>query len=763
MTLAKPTGIPLIIHVNNVQNELGCILAMRPFLHEKYSHLTNNDLTTLCNQSVQWHDEGKKHKTWQDACARDFEVYHSLKDKTKFRAENLRKAQLRHEMASLVQTEKANLPTVVKVAIAAHHGKLNHRDKDRWKNDDGGRFASLWKYFENEQDIDCEPENEFEAKIRSRYEYSAIRSLLQLADHRASAREEGEILPCFEPFIYTFPHPKPRGVQNVIKDIQDLSFAILRAPTGAGKTDACLLWAKHQIDSSRADRLVIAMPTRFTANSLAISVAESLGSTGLYHSTSYYQLTKNQILTEEKKRFISKEQELARLLCTPITVTTIDHLCMCLTGTREEHHTTFFNLANSCLVIDEADFYDSFTQENIIVLLSALRILKVPVLLMSATIPDALISVYEKSGNPVEKIFDVQPELTLDVSLSITKIEDEKPKVTIGQRVSAEIAEDIDDLLKTALQQPTIIYANTVRRAQMYYWYLKQFTDDIVIYHSRFTEPDKAKKEEKLLAMMGKVAWEKEQAHGIAILTQIGEISVNISANCMISEWCPIDRLIQRIGRLARFEEIPQVCNGVLHLIEPLKNNIRYPAPYGSFQSNKGWTESPYLTATFNKFTDISYTKTELLKLVNEVYNSALLITPEATANAYEFRNLIKSNWLILPAWEAEQEDTAVQNWKSRDIGSQSMIYYEGTWELLSDDSVTSFKNTRERREFDITNGINIPTWELHQADEDGKISKRNFQIGLYDLEDLWVINNRKYYDSFGVGLCFNPPSNDFD
>ena len=44
-----------------------------------------------------------------------------------------------------------------------------------------------------------------------------------------------------------------------------------------------------------------------------------------------------------------------------------------MTGTREDHHAIFFNLAHSCLVIDEADFYDDFTQQNIVMLLRALR------------------------------------------------------------------------------------------------------------------------------------------------------------------------------------------------------------------------------------------------------------------------------------------------------------------------------------------------------------------------------------------------------
>src|SRR5262249_38061566 len=162
---------------------------------------------------------------------------------------------------------------------------------------------------------------------------------LQLIDHRASAFEQGEALPPLIPFSYRFPYIQKRGVQLVIEELWDEPFAILRAPTGAGKTDAALLWAQHQIDCERADHVVIAMPTRFTANALAISTVENLSATGLYHSSAWYQRLKDKkhpTLTE--KRFIDKEQELARKLEVPCAVTTIDHLCICLTGTREDHH-----------------------------------------------------------------------------------------------------------------------------------------------------------------------------------------------------------------------------------------------------------------------------------------------------------------------------------------------------------------------------------------------------------------------------------------
>ena len=119
---------------------------------------------------------------------------------------------------------------------------------------------------------------------------------------------------------------------------------------------------------------------------------------------------------------------------------------------------------------------------------------------------------------------------------------------------------NVEHLLRPALDgKPAIIYANTVQRAQRYYrWFLGNGAspNDVVLYHSRFTEPDKIAIEEKLRGMLGKEAWETGKQRGVAILTQIGELSVNISADYMLSELCPLDRLVQRVGRLARFFQI---------------------------------------------------------------------------------------------------------------------------------------------------------------------------------------------------------------
>src|SRR5947209_4382539 len=371
--LAKPTGITLDEHVGNLIAQAELLFKSRSFVLDKYRKFTGEDFASAVRDSAKWHDAGKKHPHWQTPCQLDYAKYQTFseweKRKKRNFATNLQKVPIRHELASLefIHRKDAKVSLPVRVAVASHHGKLSRRDKHRkrWFDERYPEFEKFWKEFTN-LDANVRRTN-FNEVIKQRYRFAGVRAWLQMVDHRASAFEQEEELPDFFKFDYKFPYDKKRGVQKAIEELWNEPFAILRAPTGAGKTDAALLWAQRQVEQHRADRVIFAMPTRFTANALSISKIKDLSAIGLYHSSAWYKRRVGQPdLSDDINKLIDKEQELARKLEMPCVVTTIDHLCLCLTGTREDHHAIFFGLANSCVVIDEADFYDGFTQANIV-------------------------------------------------------------------------------------------------------------------------------------------------------------------------------------------------------------------------------------------------------------------------------------------------------------------------------------------------------------------------------------------------------------
>ena len=743
---AKSDGITTVeAHVQHLQDEREGMLPFRSFVMRKYLERTGRDLNKMLHRSIVWHDEGKRDPKWQYHC----------------RTNTLRNVHVRHELISLVAMHKQGVEasSPVRAAIAAHHGKLSFRHEKRWQErPEFTKFKQhgLWAEFRQMGDR----AEDIEDAIRKRYEFAGPRSLLQLMDHRASASEGGDQLPPFHAFCYTFPYKgNERGVQKKIEDLWDVPFAILRAPTGSGKTEAALLWAQHQIISGRADRLIIAMPTRFTANALAVSDPNAMSTRGLYHSTSRFVNTRSGQNDPDVQRIAVKEQEMARLLETPITVTTIDHLCICLTGTREDHHGIFFNLAHSCVVIDEADFYDAFTQQNIIVLLTVLRLLDVRVLMMSATVPDSAVQLFSASGFDIPAVFEDESD-------------SDRVRCRLTRQGQVSEPEEIASLLQRALAgKPTIIYANTVRRAQEYYrWFQRKdpaFTrENVVLYHSRFTEPDKQRKEQLLYDKLGNEAWKNPEAvHGVAILTQIGELSVNISADLMISDLCPIDRMAQRVGRLARFHSKV----GELFLIEPTYTNKSgakelYPAPYGNWQNGVGWTISDILLHSDKLLVEGDYTPRRFADLVNQLYPDAnLLLSQKIRDNTAELEKRIELNWLILPNLKVEEDADQVGNWQSRNIPPQKTLYanYKISGIDLSGNAAPTTWNAF--REFELKHGIQCPIYEFNKAADNGLLYKDRdhtvFQIGEDHTEEIWTVPSQ-YYD-FELGLHLTDEESD--
>jgi len=745
--LAKPTGVALDEHISNLLGEVSQLVASRPFVCQKYKELVGENLEKEIKLSARWHDEGKKDKVWQDACQLDYEEFL----RTGKYGYNLKKSGVRHEMVSLelIKNAKANVSLAVKVAVAAHHSKLSHKHRDRWL--DREEFKEFWDEFVAKSNCFRASDKEaLEKAIKLRYQFAGPRALLQLVDHRASAMEKNELLPKLTAFSYNFPYQEKRGVQLLIEKLWDEPFAILRAPTGAGKTDAALLWAKHQIEQGRADRLIIAMPTRFTANALHINITENLANTGLYHSSAWYQRVKNQSNFQwDKKIFIDKEQDLARRLESSAVITTIDHLCIALTGVREEHHAAFFNLAHSCLVIDEADFYDDFTQHNIVILLKVLKLLKVPVLVMSATIPESVKTLYEQSGFAVSQIYEEKKDY-------------EKPKCFVKRYGKVETPNDIVEFLERGLKgEPMIIYANTVKSAQTFYsWFKNNNCKDLILYHSRFTEPDKATIENKLITMLGAKAWEEGQSKGVAILTQIGEISVNISADLIISELCPMDRLVQRVGRGARFTKRKDKKENVIAeviIIDPYRINKKknqqclYPAPYGSYNYLVGWESAKALEKTNQLLVTGTYSAKSFIELVNEVYPTIEKELPHIKVNKRALEKCITTNWLILPVENVENDDDNTKDWCSRDIPPQKTIFANYKESLVWKEGIKTFRNMSQRREFEIRHGIKCHNYEFNDAVKKDLVEKVSFTIGEELNEDLFLVKEEHYNSEIGL------------
>jgi len=747
LILGKPSGISLIDHTNNVLLEAEYLMHLFKNTNKKYTKFTGVELSKRVKGACQYHDEGKKNKVWQQACQDDYKNFlswqssnsgKSFREYSKIKrdeaGQNLRKTGIRHEIFSLLQHKKSNFSNYVKVAIAAHHNKLNYKNEERWTKKNGKEKweegLELWKYFKSLEG--CAELSKFKETALKFYLYSGVRSYLQIADHRASAKESEDPYPQINEFQYTFKEEwKKRPVQLLADKYWEDELLLLRAPTGAGKTDAALIWAAKQIENEKADRLIIAMPTRFTSNALAINTASTLSSSGLYHSSAwfnrYHKPIKDRIISEKDAK---KEHETARLLLTPVTICTIDHLMMSITLTREDHHTILFNLSNSCVVIDEADFYDEFTQANILVLLEYLKQLHVPVMIMSASLPESCLELYRKTGYKIDAIREDISDIDL-------------PRCTIKSKTDYAEIDELNDLLEQCIKiGKAIIYANTVSRAMEFFEWFKKRNIQPILYHSRFTEPDKLKKEEDLIRNLGNEAWKNGKAKGIAILTQIGEMSVNISADFMISELCPIDRLVQRAGRLCRFDKNKV---GELHVIVPKKSELIYPAPYGTYIPKKGWEPIEALTQTLELLELKTYSARDFVNFVNIIYLKIKDFSEKSISNSRNLKWLFLYNWIIGQREISKDDDDNTTFWKSRDIVNNNTVF-------IKRPEKSFFSYWSDFQAFKCENSIELPRYLVEKGIKLNKIDIVKIYINNYDTIETAYCAREGVYSS-NVGL----------
>ena len=751
IVLAKPSGITLEQHNKDVVKESLSICQVLPASLSKYSKMVGKNLTNLLCASAEWHDEGKKHNKWQTACWKDYQNYKVWKTKNpegnflKYSkechdeaGENLRKNNFRHEMESLrIVVPQDDLLRSQIVAIAAHHAKLGRRYEDKWKACEA--YRSIWNEFRRTSSS-ITLRNDFSLLCSAHMEYDAIRGLLQLADHRASAKEETENISCLELFSYTFPYTQKLGVQKIVEDNWKKDLLLLRAPTGAGKTDAALLWASKQIKAQRADRLIFAMPTRFTANAISVNVSKELGQTGLYHSSAWSAISDRVKNNEISLSDALNQHKMARCLLSPITVCTIDHLLMSLTMTREDYHLICYNLANSCVVIDEADFYDDFTLANIQYLLKVLHEWKVPVLIMSASLPDSSLSLYQSTGYKIDSI--------LEDSHDVNNI---RKRFEIKDIIDYNEFKDIDPLIEKCFEIGNgILYMNTVDSSIALYKHIcsdkkrtKEEIENVHLYHSRFTEPDKLKKEKEIINALGKKAWEEGTAKGIIIMTQIGEMSINISSEIMISELCPIDRMIQRTGRLCRFSD----DMGSLYILIPYRNKTIYPAPYGILENNC-WIPSKAFLMTKDVLHLKSYSSDDMTFLLNNVYKEKFKFSSEAKRNVGELEKMFKYNWLICPKDVSDEDDVESKEWRSRNIVYQDDVF-------VCPPPTHQFRNYSEFLEYKLLYAISLPEYlvikgknKLNRIDPGYEV-----KIGKNSIVRLNVVRTGFYDDKKGLDL----------
>lgn len=361
---------------------------------------------------------------------------------------------------------------------------------------------------------------------------------------------------------------------------------ILNAGCGEGKTAAALLFAQKWMRQDRIDRIILTLPTKFTANNLFRDLTEKYGIPreliGITHGDSMEFL--KQLSEEEDEESLLAQQFENSFYARPVTISTVDHLLMSLYHGYRYADRAFSNVASSLVVFDEVHYYENTTLRAIGEAMKTLTRLKVPHMVMTATIPSSVrfkMNRLHRSGSEFSAYSFLQAPSSVPDSSEPKRpfeiVRQDSPFFTEEGEVSQKLLEMLEQ--NSHLRQ--IIYVNQVERAKKVYRALQKLgvCDNLVCHHAGFISKHRQLKE-RLIRVLFKSREDRtdkeidelakcEELAGydlvnsdecVLVSTQVSELSLDISADVMYSELAPVDSLVQRGGRLHRNGWSPVAC-----------------------------------------------------------------------------------------------------------------------------------------------------------------------------------------------------------
>ncbi|MFF4128332.1 CRISPR-associated helicase Cas3' [Microbispora rosea] len=418
------------------------------------------------------------------------------------------------------------------------------------------------------------------------------------------------------------PRPSQVMVMDVARRMGGPGLVIVEAPMGEGKTKTSLLAAEILAARFGADGVFVGMPTQATSDPIFSQVREWAGKVvpglesqvTLLHGKRRFNREWQALLEEAGdspddiygtvdedalygmssfdvgevlERRAPAEWFLGskRGLLTPLVVGTIDQLLFAATRTKHVM-LRMAGLAGKVVILDEVHAADVYMSQFLLEGLRWLGQARVPVVLLSATLPPdqrrALVGSYlagaaSSEDPPVlnmpapvgypnvtavwldesgpQGLVEHCPSWRSDLSVRVEVLPESPQAVsTSGASAGAVVA-----LLADRLDDGgcALVIRNTVDRAQETYQALRaQFGDDVLLLHGRLHAAHRADRTETGLARLGPSA--EPRPRTILVATQLAEQSFDVDADILVTDLAPIDLLLQRIGRLHRHNGVPR-------------------------------------------------------------------------------------------------------------------------------------------------------------------------------------------------------------
>ena len=363
---------------------------------------------------------------------------------------------------------------------------------------------------------------------------------------------------------------------------------LLEDVTGAGKTEAAMMLAYRLMEQGLAEGFFIGLPTMATANAMYKRVAE------VYRKL--FTGNANLVLAHGHKKLVEEfaasilpagipEQDGAQLdetasarcsawladhskraLLASAGIGTIDQALLAVLHSKHQS-LRLLGLFNKVLIVDEVHACDAYMQSVLEVLLEFHARTGGPVILLSATLPSrmkqALLNAYAKGRNQVSA-----PALRSEAYPLATRWHDGQPvlleealasRACVSRTVQVHYEADDEKVfahILAALQQGQCVgwIRNTVADAMAAFDRLSKMIppEKMTLFHARFALNDRLDKEEQVLSFFGEDSKQQDRQGRLMIATQVAEQSLDVDFDVLITDLAPIDRVLQRAGRLQR-------------------------------------------------------------------------------------------------------------------------------------------------------------------------------------------------------------------
>lgn len=250
----------------------------------------------------------------------------------------------------------------------------------------------------------------------------------------------------------------------------------------------------------------------------------------------------------------------------PFVVGTIDQLLFA--GLKSRHLALrHLALAGKVVVIDEVHAYDAYMNEYLERVLSWLGAYKVPVVMLSATLPSGrrrqLAEAYAGTADP-------RPELEAAVSYPLISMITpgrnsvvSAPPAAADRRTEVVVEQLGDDLgvLSDRLWEElgdggcALVVRNTVDRVLQAAEVLRERFGEgaVTVAHSRFLDLDRARNDDRLVTGFGPTGSRPTGPH-VVVASQVAEASLDIDFDILVTDLAPVDLVLQRLGRLHRHQ-----------------------------------------------------------------------------------------------------------------------------------------------------------------------------------------------------------------